>query len=343
MESLSTQYFENESKLPTTTNQEHIVYRDSIFNYPLFNAAEWLFGVVPPFLIVSGTLFNILNIIVLSTGRFGNVSTRILLTVLALTDTVVLYAALMRSWIDTVWWIDLRMLTHASCPILTFISYCSYHFSSWNLVLVTLERFVSVCFPFRARKICTKKWTIVALITLACLISLVNCHFLVFQKIEDNIACTPPRGTYFIFITKYFYWADLAMRSGLPFVVIILCNICIIYTVSRSLSRRNPASAGESATNQGSKLNSMTSMLLVVSFTFITLTLPVMAFFLYISSAPNSTYSDIARNYFLYAVTHLLYYLNSTVNFILYCLSGSKFRAAVLNLFGVQNCFKHGG
>ena len=67
-----------------------------------------------------------------------------------------------------------------------------------------------------------------------------------------------------------------------------------------------------------------TVMLLFVSFEFIILTGPVTITYSYIIDVPPLI---------VYSITVLLEYLNHSINGVLYCMSGSKFRQELKNLF----------
>lgn len=89
-------------------------------------------------------------------------------------------------------------------------------------------------------------------------------------------------------------------------------------------------------------VSSSTLMLLSVSVTFLVTTTPNVVYFLKVDSWIAAADSDPdrvagarseARVRLLYAVTNLLLYMNNSINFLLYCLTGSRFRRAARDLF----------
>jgi uncharacterized membrane protein YqjE len=81
-------------------------------------------------------------------------------------------------------------------------------------------------------------------------------------------------------------------------------------------------------------LQSITVMLLVISIVFITLTLPSQIYFVlividyqYYGAASRYTYALL---YLFRYSAQIMSYSNSGINFLLYCLSGSQFRAVFL-------------
>ena len=93
---------------------------------------------------------------------------------------------------------------------------------------------------------------------------------------------------------------------------------------------------------------SVTLTVIVVSLTFLILTLPVSAF--YVLSYVAKEYNEVkgheyAKLYFFYTLCYLLAMSNSAVNFYLYCLTGRRFREEFLQ---IMLCWKrekekHGG
>ena len=84
--------------------------------------------------------------------------------------------------------------------------------------------------------------------------------------------------------------------------------------------------------------DSMTMMLVVITTTFVLLTTP---FYIWVNgqqwwSASNNLENSalVSQTYFAYAVTYHLLEFNFSVNFILYCIFGKRFRSAVGDLFG---------
>ncbi|KAL8600204.1 hypothetical protein ACOMHN_062494 [Nucella lapillus] len=76
-------------------------------------------------------------------------------------------------------------------------------------------------------------------------------------------------------------------------------------------------------------------MVLALSCTFLVLTLPVYVFYgvwyqdvdMFVRQTPEM----LANMKLISTVTHLLWYTNSAINFLLYCLTGTKYRNEFLN------------
>jgi hypothetical protein len=72
-------------------------------------------------------------------------------------------------------------------------------------------------------------------------------------------------------------------------------------------------------------------MLVVVTFVFVLTTTPITIFFAGANIWPTDIRDIVGFSctYLAYSVCNMLFYLNSAVNFFLYCVSGSQFRHAL--------------
>ncbi|XP_064639512.1 CX3C chemokine receptor 1-like [Lineus longissimus] len=303
----------------------------------LLEHALWVH--VPPVLIVSGTILNAITITVLLSRKFGKASTRILLIGLALTDTAVLWTGLLRIWLVDYFDVDVRLLSYISCPLHTFLTYFLIDMASWLVMLLTVERWISVAFPLKARFICRKKWTFATLFCAFACLFMLNSHMLfLFRLNAEGDECGETTTAYLDFCSDVFPWIDLITYSGIPLLVITVCNCSILYKLIQCQNKRktlqNPGKNPDGWTAHA-QMTSMTYMLTAVSVTFLLLTLPAAIYFIVNSSMPDE---DIPVNVnedldVAFAVTYLSSYVNNTINFLLYCLSGTQFRREVYRMF----------
>lgn len=187
------------------------------------------------------------------------------------------------------------------------------------------------------------------------------------RNITSVEKCVPVRKDYAQFLDDIWYWIDLIKFLLLPSVILTLFNIIIINVVIQSRRRLEKngsisrtsrkqttsfsgcqnataavrADAGEGNTNtaiqhgrQVSSANkeiSLTITLVVVNATFVTCNSPVM---LYLLGAPYwfPAQPTPAQNLTFVAAVMAMY-TNNAVNFLLYCATGSRFRAEVRSFF----------
>ena len=92
---------------------------------------------------------------------------------------------------------------------------------------------------------------------------------------------------------------------------------------------------------RASQEGKVTTMLLAVSFSWLTLTAP---FVLWTFLATNSNnQSEREKTMLAKAVCFLLMYVNHGVNFYLYCLTGKKFRHELFALFSGRKKYRRNG
>jgi hypothetical protein len=288
-----------------------------------------------PMSIIIGISLNILIICVLRVSLVGKSSTRLLLTGLAMADTAVLLTNPLRQGIIRCFATDVRHLTHASCPVHYFCSYFLEHFSHWNVLLLTVERWISVTYPLRARVICTMKWTLVALSMTSILLFTLNAHLLFEYRLgkvisEDSIhfQCTYVSKSYSTFMVKVYTHLEIVLSFGIPFPGIVLFNSSILWQLFKTgMKRRKLQNLGTSSDCDAARLSSMTHMLVAVSVAFLVLLTPKAVWLLVYRSLTR----PVDKFYWFYLaspISYVLYSLNHGTNFILYCISGRQFREA---------------
>ena len=135
-----------------------------------------------------------------------------------------------------------------------------------------------------------------------------------------------------VYAVYVFPWIDLVVSSFLPSSLLLVGNVLLATTVTRSarLARRltaAPTASGRRSDVREKAASSLTVTLMSVSETYICLTLPVCTFLIaqHYGMRPGTPYEAWMR--LAWAVVSLMCYCNSTVNFYLYCLTGTWFRA----------------
>ena len=129
-----------------------------------------------------------------------------------------------------------------------------------------------------------------------------------------------------------FPWIDLVVSSFLPSSLLLVGNVLLATTVTRSARLARRLTAAPTGSDRRSDVrekaaSSLTVTLMSVSVTYICLSLPVCIFivvqhYLVWAGARYNAWMRLA-----WAVVSLMWYCNSTVNFYLYCLTGTRFRA----------------
>lgn len=279
-----------------------------------------------PALCVVGITGNILTLFVLGTKKNRRNSTAIFLICLAVSDTLILMTGSLSEWIVIMWNFDIRSVNGFLCKSHVFLAYYSLQISSWILVFITIERTVSILVPHKVKLWCSRKHVLTSVLCLVVVLTLLNGHFLIGLGHEYNPFtmryCAGLTKSYIKFVNEYWSVIDLCITFAIPFCVIFTGNAIIIIKLASRSRKRKHIVASEQRTN------SLTSVLLLLNTTFIISMGPsavYMIIFPYLTKEGN----HMEVIYFLYDMVNLLAGLNATLNFVLYFLSGSRFREEV--------------
>ncbi|KAL4229423.1 hypothetical protein ACF0H5_012461 [Mactra antiquata] len=322
---------------------------------PYANAAEMLWKTVPPIIIVLGVFGNILTVLILLRHARKLSSTAIFLMALAFSDTLFLFNAPLRQWIRAVWKTDVRWKSSLGCKFSIYLTYCSSQFSSWLLVAVTVERFISIVRPHHVRIGCTSRLAGVIIVALFVLIYGLNTHIFYgfgrsnLPRYFGQGLCEAMYEEYYEFWTKVYSWIDLAVVFLVPFLILLVANSIIIYKLrqTRTIRRRLSIVKTRNEQTQAKDSKLVTVMLILLSVVFFVCLTPVSIFFVYrpywMDKVNPTLCSDLygfiaahERIDFTHAITNIIGYINAAFNFVLYVISGSKFRAELKSLFLCQ-------
>lgn len=330
------------TSLPTSTRvgghqATTAVSGDSI---PQHEAAETLWRVLPPFVLLAGTVGDVLTLLVMRAvgpaGACGDQSTAVYLASLALCDLAVLWLGLTRKWVKSVFRYDVRVAHAAVCKLHKFLVYTAGRAAAWILVAVTTQRVTSVMWPLRQglRGTRRKAVSVVVAITAACA-SVDASHLVTYSLVRarsGRLVCGTlgGQGLGSLYNRKVYPWVNIALGSLLPLGLLLVNNVVLAWRVRESLTLTRSMSTGAAqAGSRERKASSLSVTLIITSVAFFLLTssIPVGFFFqtFFLPRLPSSgrlqTMVELAH-----AVLDLLWYCNSAVHFYLYCLTGARFR-----------------
>ncbi|XP_074654669.1 neuromedin-U receptor 2-like [Tubulanus polymorphus] len=279
-----------------------------------------------PFVFLFGLVGNTLIIITFSGKRLRYKSYAWLFICLSVSDSGLLTTGLARHW--TIFYyclrFDFRDGNSIVCVAHTFITHFFAHASPWMLVLITIERCVSVVAPMRAKIICSRKRMIYASLLVIFLVFAINSHILYGIRTTQDGFCREREGVYSVFWSRYWLNIDLVIASAAPFAVLLICNAVIIYFLKRAESRRQTQTSAVNNTSKKPVTNSITLMLVMTNFTF------------FVTSFPFSVSLQLGEqiSILVHAISAMLMYVNYAINFWLYCLTGRMFRGELIAVCG---------
>ena len=310
------------------------------FDEPEEEIAHYIWLISSPIVIAIGIIGNTLSILILSRKRMRKHTSAFYFTVLAVTDLLVLNVGLLRHFLVALMGYDLiRTYSQESCKIHTFLVYFLGQFSAWVLLSVTFERFISVWFPFKARYICTRKNAAIGLVILAVFISSANVHFfwtrglLVYALGNDTVEI------YCNHLEEYYHFTiviwdilDSLLIAYIPCACMIVLNIFIIIKLKR-FRRRNKCGIIFAPDSSSARVNTMTAMLLTVTFTFVLLMSPITLYLIGQNYWWEYQHNNDSSFRIYWAAAIQLMYMNNAINFLLYYVSGNRFRKEFKELF----------
>ena len=175
------------------------------------------------------------------------------------------------------------------------------------LAVMSIEKFFALYFPLKAKSYCTvgtAKWVTSIL---AIVFAALNSPIFIWYKAIGKYCYVTKHFNYFLMLNTLFY-------ALVPIVIMLLANVAIIsklmYMKYKGISRTNE-SVSKSST-RGSV------MVITVSFAFIILTSP--------RAVDSRIKLKLSSNPFGRIFVVSMQYLNHSINGILYCIFGEKFR-----------------
>ena len=259
-------------------------------------------------------------------------SSSIILIALALADTANLWVALPDHFFMELYDIHIMAQNSFSCLFYSFLFYLTETVSVWLVIIFTLFRFIGVCYPHKAKILCTKfraYLSIGALIICSVLLSTEPIFTLHVFSGDDGMECAA-KDKYRHFYDHHYDLLQLFLSTILPFIIIISLNSAIIFTVIKAKKTRHLMQAESSSSDS----QSLTAMLISISLLFVLSRFPWRVTNM-IELRMN--YDNFSQEYtfgfwLLETVTKLLQYVNNVANFFCYCVAGKRFRLELVSM-----------
>ncbi|CAH1779776.1 unnamed protein product [Owenia fusiformis] len=203
-------------------------------------------------LLVIGIIGNVLSMIVLLRKKFRTTTTGVYLFALSVTDcTVIIWAQFLRHALRGLTGIDLPNQYPWFCKLWYFIIKVTTTASGWLLAALTIERVLGIYMPLKWRIYSTTQNARIGIIAIYISLAGINMHYFwsygpVYITDEKNIT-TKATGCSIStddsnlehFMLNYRPTMDLITRTFLPFAVIAIGNIMIIFKLKKQLRTRD--------------------------------------------------------------------------------------------------------
>lgn len=226
------------------------------------NEDEWMTDLavylritVLPFIIVIGSLFNLLAFFVMRRIRYS--ATSYYMAILGLVDFGVLVSGGISLWLisyNGTW--STFLISNTWCKLIPFVFYTFLDLSVFLVVIMTGERFFAVSRPLHANYFLRKKKSCTIILFAALCCATLNSHFLYTHSLEDDLStldysfteindtqtanitkvCVPVR--WLTFYHTYWSYIDAIIYSFLPTFLLCIFNLSIVRYLIKAARRR---------------------------------------------------------------------------------------------------------
>ena len=324
MESGSGDWYENETDI-----EDYDYYNESTSS--LYTLEPVIFRYTALILFIVGTVGNLLSIVVWQGTVLSKKPSAFFITALAVIDLLVLYVRMGPELYTSLTGTALDLYSSATCNISLYLNYTVNLWAAWILVDLTAQRALVVALPLKARFLTTRKIKWITLLVTLVILGGMNIPILFSSVVVVPMEECQSNH----YVNKVLPMLDLAIGVALPFIILFITNSIIIHKMVHS--------SKVSQFHQRNQVISSSVILVVISVAFLVLNLPVAMFILLNNLEAFAFYAeahedwDVIKNFIL-SMTMLLQYLNSVINFFLYCLSGATFRRELKLL--LRKCLK---
>ncbi|KAL8591934.1 hypothetical protein ACOMHN_039987 [Nucella lapillus] len=314
----------------------------SVYSHPVYIISKYIWYVLPPVILLLGNFGNTMTIIIMLRTKSGDNAIDVYFIALAIMDLATLDILLLSDWVGMVFGYYPYLKSDITCKIYNWTAGSSTT-GGWILVCLTTHRAISVVWPHRVNTLCTRRLVVGIISGLVVFIALVYSHYLYgyYVRFVDDTgghSCEMIQGSYATFVAEVFTYIDLLLYSILPFTCILVANSVLVWNLRATLRdiRQTFAERDTAVAAREKAASSVTWTVLLVSCAYIVLSLPIAVYFISLfifDPSAEISVAERARIFLIRAITFMLMFCNSAVNFYLYCLTGAKFRKEFAKLF----------
>ncbi|PVD29893.1 hypothetical protein C0Q70_09150 [Pomacea canaliculata] len=279
--------------------------------------------------------------VLVGVGVPGNVACILVATSMTLT-TATLYMSLLA--VADLLALVLRLISHQIylykvtlntfvCKVDVFVDLVS-SYANWTLVLVCLERFLSIRFPLKKKIYFTKHRAILIAVLLGMILCL--CHLYEFIQIDhiQERSCYYPESS-LDFVTNYWHWIKACIYYFLPFILLLIFPCLIIVSLRRqrkareAMVRTTPVTSRETTQT---RVEVTLSVMVVWDAIVVIVTFAPMC--LYYLLVPFNVVNEWFTSTMLTHTAVALSEANYAVDFVIYFAASKKFRSRFKKLIG---------
>ena len=316
--------------------------KPSDYGYAPVQPTEFSFVIrqfVLPLICLFGVIGNTLAVSTFLRPSLRRYSCSVLLATRAVSDNGFLIT-LFIVWLD---FVDVRIFhTKGVCQITLFLSYVCSFLSVWCVAIVTLENYIRICHSTNAASMCTSKNAVYS-VAVGIFIALLMYNFPLWatsvQVFGGKTFCmTKDRYGHFELALTYI---DTLLTLIIPLSAIVICMTLIICSSSEARRRQERLNSHSTTAllvasrRHESPHTTVTRLLFVVTVMFLILHTPshIIRVKVMIENITGNFISTSDTDRTLQQLLQILYYLNFSVNIMIYLTCGRNFRNVFAHMF----------
>ena len=318
-------------------------------------ASDYIDWIFPPVALLIANICNILGILVLSKPNLRSTSVGIYLLILAVADIIYLNSFLLVSYVEHISGYTINLACWLKCKLhLTLLNLFS-HLASWILVAVTIDRLIAISIPLHAHLYCTPKRSMKVCLALFSIFLLIDGKELftvtgrLFIPGTNQYIFTFINNSYAVFWTQYGIWI-LTLLNHVTFPLILILNMFLIYfllkivKIRKQMTKKDLSiqSREDNLSKHKGKSSEIkfTKVLLFVSTSSVLMNIPFAYIVLMLLGGfwkhEEHTLYENTLVWFLYKFFFALATTHRASYFLMYCLTGEKFRNELKRMFFPQ-------
>ena len=292
--------------------------------YMTYKVAKYINKYWLPIVIPLGLVGNTLSFLVMIRPHNRSISTCIYMAAISINDNAMMCIEV-HAWFVSAF--DIHGWYLWECKTAAYLVFFSLQCTTYLILSMTIDKYIAIKWPHKAATYSTPGRAKMTILTIITFVALYNFpQFFITTLIEGNCYAYSAKGI----LTKVFSWSTFVLNGVIPFTLLIHINYVIVKTVrkSRKMFTVNVRTAGVETRQKTMKgvENQLTTMLLLITTLFLILLLPTYIRFIYASFVSSDTPSKFATSLLIFEISWKLFATNSSINFFLYCVSGTKFR-----------------
>ena len=296
----------------------------------LWHITNYIVIYIFPGIVILGTILNTLSICTFRRPSLRKKTTSFLLIILGVCDITVLYLGPTEMWLRIISKSTLSATNDLSCGIYVSVNAMVLTCSGWIIVIVTMERMISMAKPFDFASIFSQRNVIKLLTGMFLSICIFHIPFFLFiQSVHDLIFIENSLVFTIVAYCLQFNFIPgrihIFIQCFIPSSLILVGNVILVVLLNKTNRRRRALLSTSDDYHQLNQTKTMAILLLTTSFTYLFLTLPYTVCLIsddYFRPLFDSHHSYNSAFHLWFTCALLCYYINSSVNFILYCIAG---------------------